>query len=242
MKPKILIFIVYLLTVKARGFQLSSLIYTTQNRVLHRDSLRQTFSNSGQADYLLSSNFSTEKIIKQAAAAAGASPEQIDIQIKGQRIIVTVKGKATLAADYDVHDQYLLEFSEEEKVVQNETNENPFENTSLEAEEIDIYSVTRSINEALRDSGELGEYISNNFEIEVTTPGVSDVLPEGFINSYKGFDILVDTCDKLTGKKQTIQGILVERSEEMTILNIKGRTRKLKNTEIESTRLPKPKT
>jgi ribosome maturation factor RimP len=242
MKPKLFIFIAYLLTVKTCGFKLSSFIYTTQNRVSHRASLRLPLSNSGQADYLLFSNFSTEKIIKQAAAAAGASPKQIDIQIKGQRITVTVKGKATISADCDVQDQYLLEFSEEEKVVQNETNENTYENTSLETEEIDIYSVTRSINEALRHSGELGEYISNNFEIEVTTPGVSEILPEGYINSYKGFDILVDTCDKVSGKKQTIQGILVERSEEMTILNIKGRTRKLKNTEIEYTRLPKPKT
>lgn len=240
-KPKLFICMAILLMVQAFGFKLSSFISTSQCRVAHRASLHLPFSNSEQADNLLSWNLSTEQLIKQAVATAGVSPNQVNIQIKGQRIIVTVKGKAIISADFDVQDQYLLEFSEQEIVTQNENNEQPFENTNSSTEEIDIYSVSRSINEAIRDSGELGEYISNNFEIEVTTPGVTDFLPEDFINSYKGFDVLVDTCDKLTGKKQTIQGILVERSEEVTILNMKGKTRKLKNNEIECTRLPKPK-
>lgn len=240
-KPILLLCVAFLVMVQAFGFKLSSFISASQSRASHRASPRLTFSNSEQADYLLSWNLSTEKIIKQAVAAAGVSPDLVDIQIKGQRIIVTVKAKAIISADFDVQDQYLLEFSEQEIVAQNETNKQPFENANLSTEQIDIYSVSRSINDVIRDSGDLGEYISNNFEIEVTTPGVSDVLPEGFINSYKGFDVLVDTCDRLTGKKQTIQGILVERSEEVTILNMKGKTRKLKNDEIECTRLPKPK-
>jgi hypothetical protein len=40
---------------------------------------------------------------------------------------------------------------------------------------------------------------------------------------------------------QTIEGRLVERNEEYTILNLKGRMKKLPNEQVRSVKLPKAK-
>ena len=48
--------------------------------------------------------------------------------------------------------------------------------------------------------------------------------------SYKDFNVFVETDPKSDGKVNiVVQGKLVERNEKQTIVNVKGRLRKIKN-------------
>ena len=92
--------------------------------------------------------------------------------------------------------------------------------------------------------GSIGDIIAQTHSIEVTTPGASDVI-EGDImfEAYKGFEVMVETTEtNKKGKKQIKEGLLVEKNDEFTILNQKGRISKIKNEKIECIRLPKAKT
>ena len=114
------------------------------------------------------------------------------------------------------------------------------------------------------NSVSIGARIAEVFAIEVTTPGVADELLEivkthgpEILNAYRGFDVIVKQYDKnmkpkkkkkKTGggasnedKIKTIEGKLVERTAEHTIINIKGRMKKLKNETVLSLKLPKAK-
>lgn len=61
--------------------------------------------------------------------------------------------------------------------------------------------------------------------------------------AYKGFEVMVETTEtNKKGKKKIKEGLLVEKNDEFTILNQKGRISKIKNEKIECIRLPKAKT
>ena len=115
-----------------------------------------------------------------------------------------------------------------------------------EDDEPSITGIGRAINRALAELGEgsIGDIIAQTHSIEVTTPGASDVI-EGDImfEAYKGFEVMVETTEtNKKGKKQIKEGLLVEKNDEFTILNQKGRISKIKNEKIECIRLPKAKT
>jgi len=113
------------------------------------------------------------------------------------------------------------------------------ENEETPSTDVDMTALARAINAALDDDG-TGLAIAEAHEIVVTTPGASDELSGIMFESYKGFDVIVEHQDP---KKKTkrIEGRLVERNDEFTIINIKGRMKKLKNQDVMSVKLPKAK-
>ncbi|GKZ00492.1 hypothetical protein MPSEU_001001700 [Mayamaea pseudoterrestris] len=108
---------------------------------------------------------------------------------------------------------------------------------------VDLSMLARAVSDALNDDG-LGASIAETHEIEVTTPGASDELvglSARQFNSYKGFDVSVVYMDDKAQKPKTIQGRLVGREAEITTINIKGRMKKLSNSDVQSIKLPKAK-
>ena len=118
--------------------------------------------------------------------------------------------------------------------------------------------------------GSIGHTIAELHEIEVTTPEFDNVLRGRLFQVYKGFDVIVDHWEVKKQKKKTTKGSsdmdggndddddddddvqkkrvktegkLVERDMEknVTIINVKGRNKKIKNDLIESVELPKAK-
>ena len=164
-------------------------------------------------------------LIYEAAALCGVSRDQINIEWKGGRVVVQVRGD-------DVYVSDLLEEDDDE--------EEEFEDDPALHRGVDIIVLSRAINAALDDGG-VGLAIAESHEIEVTTPGASDELSGIMFESYKGFDVIAQHQDPKKKTVQTIEGKLVERNVEFTILNIKGRMKKLKNQDVISVKLPKAK-
>ena len=57
----------------------------------------------------------------------------------------------------------------------------------------------------------------------------------------KGFDVICQQEDPKTKKVKQVEGRLVERNNEFTIINVKGRVKKMKNSTVLSVKLPKAK-
>ena len=160
------------------------------------------------------------QLIYQAASLCGATKEQIDIAWKGGRIVVTVHGNVYVSNPLDESDSLV-------------DNDGP-------STGVDVTALARAINAALDDNG-TGLAIAEAHEIVVTTPGASDELSGIMFESYKGFDVIVEHQDPKKNTIKRIEGRLVERNDEFTIINIKGRMKKLKNQDVISVKLPKAK-
>ena len=184
---------------------------------------------------------------------------RLGIEWKAGSIIVTVHGEVALAAGGSEEED-----EEETKgdVDENEDGddgpfgdlENESENSKdsgepqeddeeeQEPEEFSLTLLARTINKILDDDG-TGLAIAEVHSIEVTTPGVSDELVPGTpqFEAFKGFEVIVQQFDTKTKKVKTIEGRLVERNDEFTIINIKGRMKKMKNNTVQMVRLPKAK-
>lgn len=131
----------------------------------------------------------------------------------------------------------LLPDDEEEE----EDEEYDREEPAIPVGAVDITTLARAINSALDDDG-IGLAIAEAHEIEVTTPGASDELVgDVMFEAFKGFDVIVQHKDPKKDKVKTIDGRLVERNDEFTVLNIKGRMKNLKNQDVLSVKLPKAK-
>ncbi|CAB9507765.1 expressed unknown protein [Seminavis robusta] len=111
------------------------------------------------------------------------------------------------------------------------------------SEGVDVVSIARAINAAFEEEGEgsLGFNVAVHHSIEVTTPGATDELSGIMFESYKGFDVILEFHDSKTGKTKKLEGKLIERDDEVTRINERGRMRKFKNELVESVRLPKAK-
>mmetsp|Transcript_38130 Transcript_38130/g.46520 ORF Transcript_38130/g.46520 Transcript_38130/m.46520 type:complete len:286 (+) Transcript_38130:248-1105(+) len=188
-----------------------------------------------------------DEVIKGAAVSVGAREEDIGIEWKNGRIIVTVTGEAYVSAGAGEEEEEETDYDDEEYFEEEEEEE-----VEEEGEEdvvgADVTSITRAINQAfakIRDEeGEssIGWNIATNYEIEVTTPGFDGVFrTDVMFLAYRGFDVIVEYFDKKKGKKTAVEGKLVERDEEKTTINVKGRMRKIKNEIIDCVKLPKAK-
>ncbi len=173
--------------------------------------------------------------------SSGNSDNRLDIEWKAGSIVVTVHGEVSLAAggkgDEDEED-------EEDEEEEDDEGDDPFAVEAQEPEqnEFSLTLLARTINQILDDDG-MGLVIAEVHSIEVTTPGVSDELVPGTpqFDAFKGFEVIVQQLDPKKNKVKTIEGRLVERNDEFTIINIKGRMKKLKNETVQSVRLPKAK-
>lgn len=59
--------------------------------------------------------------------------------------------------------------------------------------------------------------------------------------SYKGFEVICRYKEPKKMEVTEISGRLQDRTDETTVINIKGRMKKIKNESIESLKLPKAK-
>ena len=207
------------------------------------------------------------EIIRKAAIEAGAQPDNIDIDWKGDQIIVTISGELVklggptleglddeeLAEELDMY--FDADESEEsaadEAGIFGDVDIDDYVEDELEGEggedddEPSITGIARAINRALAELGEgsVGDIIAQTHSIEVTTPGASDVLQgDVMFEAYKGFEVIVETTEtNKKGKKKVKEGLLVEKNDEHTVINQKGRISKIKNEKVECVRLPKAK-
>jgi ribosome maturation factor RimP len=211
------------------------------------------------------------RIIVRAAVECGAQEEQVLIEWKAGRIVVTVDGMTSLASgdldimddegnlidlddlddddldndyeDDEVEDDDELYYDEDEGEGEDEEEGEDLENLQENEnnEGPSVTSIARAINKAL-DESEIGQRIAEVHAIEVTTPGGSDVVSGPIMfEAYKGFDVTVETQDTKTNKKKVLEGKLVSRDDKFTTINVKGRVKKLNNNIVECIRLPKAK-
>lgn len=89
------------------------------------------------------------------------------------------------------------------------------EDTGLE----DCEKLSRSLDEVLEQTN----LIPDAYVLEVSSPGLSDVLTEDrdFV-TFRGFPVLVQTHEPFKGNKEWT-GLLVEKLESSLKLNLKGR-------------------
>jgi ribosome maturation factor RimP len=228
-----------------------------------RDAHDQEYSNE--------QNEINSRIHSVASTICNLSAEQVNIEWKPNRIVVTVNvDQAYIDATDGADDIGLLEddnFDADDKAFDTEEIDDPTaivddldsdavedtfdieaDNSVIVDEEIvltngvDLTLLARSINAALDDAGRIGSQIAELYEIEVTTPGVTDELTTPVMfSAYRGFDVLVQHQDPKTKKIKTFEGRLVERNADFVVLNIKGRMKHLKNAEVLSVKLPKAK-
>ena len=217
-----------------------------------------------------------EHVIRKAGAECGiVKDDDLTIEWKADRIVVTVRGQVFVSAvEAEEGDEDFMLMMEDDGEDDDEEDEEDDHYDSVDGDEgedeellldgammddseetdksttttstssprgVDVAALARAINSALDDGG-IGLMIAEAHEIEVTTPGVSDEL-EGQImfEAYKGFDVICQQRDVKTNKIKQVEGRLVERNDEFTILNIKGRMKKMENDTVLSVKLPKAK-
>jgi hypothetical protein len=198
--------------------------------------------------------------IEKAGEKCGATQGQLQIDWKAGRIIVTVLGDSYVSAtdDDDGNDDNDNVESESGEEEDNEELDDDQEEQDKELEDdddddtevtqsqelptrgVDVTELAKAINLILDDGG-VGLAIAEVHEIQVTTPGSSDELEGIMFTAYKGFDVIVQFMDSKTKKLKTVDGRLVERNQDFTVINIKGRMKNLKNVNVISVKLPKAK-
>jgi len=195
-----------------------------------------------------------ERIIMEAVTDCGANPDDVEIAWKSGRVVITISGASYMEAieGGDDEDEIGIEYDDEIDADAIKEFEQDFSSDDGDDDDdakkkpsfgSDVVSIARAINYALGEEGEgsIGNNIAVHHEIEVTTPGASDELHGIMFESYKGFNVIVEAYDKKKDKVQQIEGKLVERNDEKTIVNVKGRMRKFKNDIVQCVRLPKAK-
>ena len=185
----------------------------------------------------------TGSMIISKACASVTSNAQTDIEWKGDHIIVTLRGEDMYMSATDADEGG---FEEDTEVLEEDADSNSTESPTVADNDklemgIDVTAVAKAINLAL-DCSAVGQAIAETHSLEVTTPGASDELQgDRMFSAYQGFDVTVVYEDPKKNKKRTIQGRLVERTDEHVIINVKGRTSKLVRDKCLSVQLPKAK-
>jgi len=206
-----------------------------------------------------------ENIIKTAVGKVGANVDKLSIDWKGGKIIVTVEIEVNDNEMEEYNDQQTITSEVSEDELLNGELEDRLMNGDLEDELINddgdelqssddfdfqnrkgpltIDVIARAINAALIEDGEesIGYCVAFHHAIEVTTPGRLDEFSGIMFEAYKGFDVIMETIDAKTKKRKRIEGRLMGRTEEHTIINMKGRKRNFLNRCVLSVKLPKAK-
>jgi ribosome maturation factor RimP len=102
----------------------------------------------------------------------------------------------------------------------------------------DCASVSGPLGEAIEAAGLLAEA----YVLEVSSPGVSEVLHDDRdFRSFRGFPVEVHSRDT-AGKDQRREGLLLERTAEAVLLNMRGRTARIPRESVITVRLITPAT
>jgi ribosome maturation factor RimP len=101
----------------------------------------------------------------------------------------------------------------------------------------DCASCSGPIGDAIEASGLLDQA----YVLEISSPGVSDVLQEERdFRSFRGFPVEVHVHDAKTGGELKREGLLLERDETTVHLNVRGRTVRFPRNEVIAVRLTTP--
>lgn len=176
------------------------------------------------------------QLIRQAAIDCGCvNPEEdLTVEWKPDKIIVTL---STTGYVGDLDEEEAEEIFDEKDDGIDDVGE-----ATGPISGVDVTALARAINAAFGQDEAAGQWIAETHEIEVTTPGASDELVGAIMfEAYKGFDVICQQQDLKTKNIKKVEGRLVERNDEFTIVNIKGRIKKMKNNTVLSVRLPKAK-
>ena len=199
-----------------------------------------------------------EAIIREAAIEAGADGDNLKVEWGPDYITVTIGGDQTacISAMQEDEDDEGVELDEDDTVDMGidfdtdmnkeiDQNRNEAEN-EVKSTGPDISLIARAINHALDENdegeGSVGYHVATYHSIDVTTPGASNELVGSIMfEAYKGFDVIVEAFDNKKKEDVKIEGKLVERLDDVTIVNLRGRMKKIKNENISSVYLPKAK-
>ena len=183
----------------------------------------------------------------------------IQVEWKPGKIIVTVNtqnaymetSSSSSDDDDDDDENELLEdddYDDDDAEIQLPKAETPASTSTSDGSRgsgsgIDVTKLARAINYGFDDGEDgVGTRIAETHEIEVTTPGTSNEIQGRIMfEAYKGFDVICEFWDKKSKKNKSIEGRLHERTDEHTVINIKGRMKKLQNEQLISVKLPKAK-
>lgn len=180
--------------------------------------------------------------IGQAVCDSNVDTNDVSIEWKPGRIIVTVASDAVYLSSNEItspEDEELMILEDDDDAADELEQLADDDTTTATVAEgaVDLTQLARAINAALEDT-----MIAETHEIEVTTPGATEELQgEIMWKAYRGFDVIAVYENPKTNKVQTLEGRLVERNDDHTILNMKGRMRKLLNDKLQSVKLPKAK-
>jgi ribosome maturation factor RimP len=204
-------------------------------------SIKSSTDNSADPQQLLLLQDEGNRLIREAALQAGCADDQISIQWKGgSRLIVTVMGPTYLQDDWadeeEEYDTARVDLDNDDDV------SNEVEPSLVVPQGVNLVAVSKAIQSAfgVAEEGSVAFQIAANYDIEVSTPGASNVLNNSIMfESYRGFEVTVDFADPKTKKNKILVGRLVERNAEFTVINISGRMKNIRNDIIQSVTLPK---
>ncbi len=96
-------------------------------------------------------------------------------------------------------------------------------------------------------SGVLGEaleaasLIEEAYVLEISSPGIPETLNEDRdFRSFRGFPVCVRYRDAKTGAEAEREGLLLERTDDSVLINVRGRSVRLPRADVISVRLTTP--
>lgn len=95
-----------------------------------------------------------------------------------------------------------------------------------------------SFSSLLDEALEARELIQDAYVLEISSPGVSDQLSDDRdFRSFRGFPVVVRYRESKTGVEAKRDGLLLERTEEHLLLNVRGRTVRIPRPDVISVTL-----
>ena len=92
----------------------------------------------------------------------------------------------------------------------------------------------------LGESIESGNVLSEAYVLEVSSPGIGEVLnSDRDFQTFRGFPVEVTVIDQKDGQSQ-LEGLLLERDDTVLQINIRGRIKRLARDQVTQVRLTSP--
>ena len=92
----------------------------------------------------------------------------------------------------------------------------------------------------LGESIESGNVLSEAYVLEVSSPGIGEVLnSDRDFQTFRGFPVEVTVIDPKDGESQ-LEGLLLERDDTVLHINIRGRIKRLARDQVTQVRLTSP--
>lgn len=97
-----------------------------------------------------------------------------------------------------------------------------------------------SLSAPLAEAIDAGDLLTGAYVLEISSPGIGeDLHSDRDFRSFRGFPVAVLHRNP-TGAEQRSEGLLLERDDEAVQLNMRGRPKRIKRTDVISVRLITP--